>query len=81
MSKKSYPLLTCKEVKTILKNLGFTERTQKGSHNHWVHDNIEGQFRKVTVDCPKAPFGAFLIKSMIRQSGVTKKAFYAALDE
>lgn len=75
---KAYPLLTCPEVKTILKNLGFEPREQKGSHQHWVKD-VGGKRFKVTVDCPKAPFSAYLLKSMIRQSGHSKDEFLAAL--
>lgn len=72
--------LTCKEVKTILKNLGFAPRPQKGtSHEQWVKDE-GGRRQKVTVDCPKAPFTHDLIRWMAQQAGVSKKAFYAALD-
>ena len=71
-----HPPLTCDEVKAILKKMGFTPRPQKGtSHEHWVA-TIDGIFRKVTVDCPKAPFSQFLIGSMAKQAGVTKKVFY-----
>ena len=74
-----YPPLTCKEVKKILKNLGFTFRDQSGtSHENWVKEN---PFRKVTVDCPKAPFSPMLIEAMARQAGVSKKQFYAARDK
>lgn len=68
--------LTCKEVKTILKNLGFEHRNTEGSHENWVAHN---PFRKVTVDCPKAPFSPILTGFMVQQAGVTKKEFYAAL--
>lgn len=37
---------------------------------------INGRFRKVTVDCPKAPFSQDLITSMAHQAGVTKKRIY-----
>lgn len=74
-----YPPLTCPEVKRILRALGFTPRPQQGtSHEQWVKDTPGGR-RKVTVDCPKAPFSPFLIDSMSRQAGVTKVEFYAAL--
>ncbi len=72
-----FPPLECKDVKRILKNLGFAHRDTVGSHEQWVADN---PFRKVTVDCPKAPFSPFLTESMARQAGVTKKEFYAARD-
>jgi predicted RNA binding protein YcfA (HicA-like mRNA interferase family) len=82
MSGVFYPL-TCKQVKTILTNLGFVPRPQNGtSHEHWVpaKGSYRGQFRKVTVDCPQAPFLHGLIQSMARQAGVSKKEFYAALE-
>jgi len=72
-----YPPLTCDQVKTILTNLGFTPRPRKGtSHEQWVREN---PFRRVTVDCPKAPFDGDLIMFMARQAGVSKREFYAAL--
>jgi predicted RNA binding protein YcfA (HicA-like mRNA interferase family) len=73
--------LTCTQVKTILKNLGFEARPRKGtSHEQWVKD-CGGKRHKVTVDCPKEPFTQDLIRYMARQAGVSKTAFYAALDE
>lgn len=73
--------LTCKEVKRILKNLGFALREQKGtSHEQWVKDT-DGRRWKVTVDCPKAPFSAMLISSMARQAGVSVRDFYRALEK
>lgn len=69
-----YPPLTCAEVKRILRALGFVLRNQEGSHEQWI---AQAPFRKVTVDCPKAPFSGWLLRVMIRQAGVTKKQFYA----
>jgi len=75
-----YRPLTCKQVKTILK-FGFGPRPQKGtSHQQWVKD-YGGKRYKVTVDCPKEPFIHDLIRYMARQAGVSKRAFYAALDQ
>lgn len=77
----AFPPLTCKDVKRILKNLGFTPRPVKGtSHEHWVKYDGDGKLLgKVTVDCPKAPFSHYLIESMAKQAGVNKRDFYAAL--
>lgn len=73
--------LTCREVKAILKNLGFFPRPQKGtSHEQWLKDE-GGKRYKVTVDCPKQPFTQDLVTYMARQAGVTKAKFYAALDK
>lgn len=78
MSRK-FPPLTCKQVKAILKEMGFEPRPQKGtSHEQWVKDVKDRRF-KVTVDCPKAPFSPDLISSMSRQAGVSKKEFYSFL--
>ena len=76
-----YPPLTCEQVKTILKNLGFKKRAKEGggtSHEQWIK-NSDGRCYKVTVDCPKAPFSQFIISSMARQAGVSKKKFYDSL--
>lgn len=79
MSSHNRPL-TCKEVKHILKNLGFNLRPQGStSHEQWIKETPK--FRKVTVDCPKAPFSHILITYMAKQAGINKKEFYAALDK
>jgi predicted RNA binding protein YcfA (HicA-like mRNA interferase family) len=70
-----YPPLTCAQFKNVLTKMGFAFREQKGSHEQWV-GHVGGQFRKVTVDCPKAPFSQELIRSMAKQAGVTKKTVY-----
>ena len=70
---RKYPRLTCREVKKILKKLGFEERPQNStSHQHFISDR-KGRRYKVTVDCPKAPFSVILMKSMIDQSGYSLK--------
>ena len=75
-----YPPLTCADVKRILTQLGFAPRPRgSGSHEQWVKDD-EGQRWKVTVDWPKAPFRHDRTASMARQAGVSRRAFYAALD-
>lgn len=69
------PPLTCKDVKAILKKLGFQFIKQEGSHEKWRKE--KGHHRwNVTVDCPKAPFSPILIDSMAAQAGVKKKDFY-----
>lgn len=66
---------TCSEVKAALKAMGFSPEKQNGtSHEHWTKI-ANGKFYKVTVDCPKAPFGDTLVKSMANQAGVSKKVF------
>ena len=55
--------------------MGFTLEKQNGtSHEHWTKI-VKGRLYKVTVDCPKAPFGNTLVSSMANQAGVSKKTF------
>ncbi len=54
---------------------GFAHRDGKGSHEHYVHYNYNGSYRKVTVDCPKAPFGDTLVSSMAKQAGMSRRDF------
>jgi predicted RNA binding protein YcfA (HicA-like mRNA interferase family) len=77
----AFPPLSCKDVKRILKALGFSARPSKGtSHEQWVKYSSDGKLLgKVTVDCPKQPFGPDLVSSMAKQAGVSKRDFYAAL--
>jgi hypothetical protein len=77
-----HPPISCPDFKRILQRLGFTQRPPKSgtSHEQWV-GNIGGHFRKVTVDCPQAPFTGDLLASMARQAGVTKKKIYEMLAE
>ena len=74
---KRYPQLTLAEVRSILKFNGFEVNNTVGSHQQWV-GMIGGERRRVTVDISEAPFDDFLIKSMIRQSGVSRDDFYAS---
>jgi predicted RNA binding protein YcfA (HicA-like mRNA interferase family) len=61
--------------------MGFEARPQKGtSHEQWVKTD-NGNFYKVTVDCPKSPFSQDLISSMAKQAGVNKKKFYSMLEK
>jgi hypothetical protein len=71
------PPLTCDEFKAVLSSLDFIKRAQRSgtTHEAWVA-TINGRFRKVTVDCPNAPFSQDLIASMAAQAGVTKKTIY-----
>ncbi|WP_395117761.1 type II toxin-antitoxin system HicA family toxin [Rhodanobacter sp. FW102-FHT14D06] len=75
MSRK--PQLDCSDVKRLLKLLGFSLSRQVGSHEHFQMV-ARGRMRTVTVDCPKAPFGPYLVKSMASQAGLSKREFYAA---
>jgi hypothetical protein len=66
-------------VKSLLVFLGFIEKKRKSgsSHEDYV-GTFRDRYRKVTVDCPKAPFSQDLISSMASQAGLSKKEFYGA---
>lgn len=72
-----HPPITCSDLKVILRHLGFTQRPSRSgtSHEQWVA-TINGVFRKVTVDCPKAPFSPELLSSMARQAGINRNQLY-----
>jgi predicted RNA binding protein YcfA (HicA-like mRNA interferase family) len=76
-----FPPLSCKEVKRALEHLGFRARPRTGTpHEQWVKYSTNGeQMWKVTVDCPKQPFGPDLVSSMAKQAGVSKRDFYSAI--
>jgi predicted RNA binding protein YcfA (HicA-like mRNA interferase family) len=74
---KKYPPLTFSEVLDILKSNGFVLRNIEGNHHQYT-GIIQGQKRIVTVDKSELPFDAFLIKSMILQSGLSRVQFYCS---
>lgn len=74
------PQLDCRDVKRLLKLLGFEPMPRTGTSHEKFKCYARGQFRRVDVDCPKAPFSPDLIKSMASQAGLSKDEFYAAAD-
>ena len=80
MGRRSYPPLTPGEVIDILSALGFAFKNQTGSHAHYERPptTIDPTRRVVTVDKAEQDFGSVLMQSMVRQSGVGRKAFYGA---
>lgn len=55
--------------------MGFSAFPQSGTSHEHYKKVVRGKLYKVTVDCPKAPFGDTLQKSMASQAGVSKKVF------
>lgn len=72
--------LTAREVRRILKRLGFRHRNTEGGHEQWVKDDSP-HFRKVTLSAHTEPFANRLVEYMARQAGVSVRQFYEALDE
>ena len=54
----------------ILKSAGFTQTTQRGSHQYWEKPGY-----KVTVDIKYNEYSDWLLATMIRQSGLPKRIF------
>jgi predicted RNA binding protein YcfA (HicA-like mRNA interferase family) len=74
---KQYPPLTPEEVLAILKVQGFTLDNTVGSHaNHVGYTNDIK--RRVTVDLKIKGYSPELMKSMIRQSGLSREDFYCS---
>ena len=71
---RKYPSLKPREVRPILKALGFVHDRTEGAHEQWV--GPDGQV--VTVDAGYDDFSVDLIKKMIRQSKFDRVAFYRA---
>jgi hypothetical protein len=73
------PPVTCRDFNAVLKHLGFVPRDKKAtSHEQWIKGS-GSDFRRVTVDCPKAPFTGTLFAIMLHQAGLSKKGFYKIL--
>ena len=74
---RKYPPLKLREILAILRSLGFVEKSSVGSHYKYTRI-VKGREREVTVDHAIDDFDAFLIKSMINQSGFSREDFYCA---
>ena len=79
MSRWKRPL-TAREVRRILRNLGFVHRDTVGGHEQWVRD-APPPFCKVTLSPHIEPFVNTLVRYMAAQAGVSVRAFYDALDD
>lgn len=74
---RKYPPLKLREILSILRSLGFVEKSAVGSHYKYTR-TVKGREWEVTVDYSIDDFDAFLIKSMISQSGFSRDEFYCA---
>ena len=72
---KKYPTLNPQEVRAILRARAFVLANQMGSHEQWA-GQWGGMPRIVTVDAHHQDFSTEILKSMIRQSGMTRDDFY-----
>jgi predicted RNA binding protein YcfA (HicA-like mRNA interferase family) len=79
MGQRRFPPLTPDEVQAILRARGFEKKRQDGSHAQWERAAVGRRLRSVvTVDVSRSEFREELMKSMIRQSNLTREEFYSA---
>ena len=64
-----------REFLRILQAHGFMQTYQRGSHQYWEKPGY-----KVTVDVKYREYSGWLLKVMIRQSGLLKSAFRSPED-
>jgi len=75
---KALQSLASREVERILKRYGFVLDRQRGSHQHFI-GKIREQVRHVTVVANKKRFSPEILKSMIRQSGLSEDEWLEAI--
>lgn len=75
---KRFPSLSYRETADILKALGFSVKTQKGSHEQW-EGLIDGVRRKVTLKVG-IDYDERDIRSHIKQAGVSREEYYGATE-
>jgi predicted RNA binding protein YcfA (HicA-like mRNA interferase family) len=79
MGQRRFPPLTPDEVEAILRARGFEKKRQEGSYAQWERAADGRRLRSiVTVDVSRAECREDLMKSMIRQSNLTRDQFYSA---
>ena len=74
---RKYPPLNATEFVANLGALGFRYSHSEGGHDFYKGSH-SGKNWKVTVDEKESPFDEFLLKSMMKQAGVSREQFYAA---
>lgn len=67
------PLLTGKEVISLLKTMGFTEKRQKGSHVFLAHQ--DGRATVVPIHSGEI-IGRGLLVKILKDTGITKEEFW-----
>lgn len=81
---RKFPPLDRGQVEKVLKKLSFSPKKRRGtSHVQW-EGYTKGKRRIVTVDhlsSKKEKYGDKLLKTMIDQSGLSKKEFYSLLEK
>jgi predicted RNA binding protein YcfA (HicA-like mRNA interferase family) len=72
-----YPSLAPAEVVKILEARGFAWVRSHGDHRHYLGE-WKGRKRLVTVDWGVKEISKDVLKSVIRQSGMTREEFYGS---
>ena len=72
---RRFPPLKLRELRAILEARGFVCVRVDGSHQQWA-GMWAGRPRVVTLDGKYDDIGGDILRSMIRQSGMTRDEFY-----
>jgi predicted RNA binding protein YcfA (HicA-like mRNA interferase family) len=67
-----FPVCTGKEVAAVLRKHGFVLRSQRGSHQKWVH--VDGRFT-IVPDHGNKPIAIGTLKSIVEASGLSVDDF------
>ena len=63
-------VLSQRDVLRVLQSYGFTQTSQRGSHQYWEKPGY-----KVTVDVKYREYSGWVLRMMIEQSGLPKALF------
>lgn len=75
---KALASLSSRDVERVLKKFGFRLNRQHGSHQQFV-GFIKGTKRRVTVIAGEKDFPREIVRSMIRQSGLSEAEWLEAI--
>jgi len=75
---KALASLSSRDIERVLKKFGFLLNRQHGSHQQFV-GFIKGTKRRVTVVAGHKEFPKEILRSMIRQSGLSEEEWLEAI--
>ena len=74
---KRYPPLLRREIIQIVRARGFVHDRTRGGHSQYK-GLVRNKPRLVTIDTQANTYAKDLLKSIIRQSGLTREEFYCS---
>lgn len=77
MGNRKYPPLKPKQIENILYARGFILHKKKGDHRYYVRE-VRGKKRIPQIDWGIDMYNSNWIKTIIKQSGMTREQFYCS---